>query len=203
MALELVHTAPAAPSKPRLDHAVIALSITEGARVLDVGCGDGALIAQLAADRGARVRGLELDPAKVRSCVARGLSVVQGDAERDLDLFPSASFDYVVFNDVLLKLKEPRAALRAAARIGEQVIVSIDNAAHWRHRLRLLNQGRLARWEGDAQCSIRDFAALARDLRLTIERATPISGESPGAPFAKTLWRANWFAEKAVFVLRP
>jgi methionine biosynthesis protein MetW len=201
--LELVHPAPLELTRtaPTPVHRAIALMVREGARVLDVGCGDGALIDLLSSGRKARARGLEIDPVKVRACVRRGLSVVQGDAEGDLDQFPSAGFDYVIFSHSLLGMRRPEAALRTAARIGERVIVSFDNAAHWPNRFRFLSKGRIAKWDGNATASIRDFADTARDLRLTIERATPLSGGQLGAPFAKNLWRANWFAQQAVFLL--
>ena len=203
--LELVHPAPLdlAESEPRGDHAAIARMVEDGARVLDVGCGDGALIRLLKRECAARARGMELDPAKVHGCVARGLSVVQGDAERDLEHFPSAAFDYVIFSHALLKLRRPLAVLKTAARVGERVIVSFDNAGHWSKRVRLLARGRLAGWGDAAPVSVRDFAEAARDMRLTIERAVPLSRGHQGAPFAKTIWRANWFAEQAVFLLSP
>lgn len=203
--LELVHPAPLdlSTQAPRPDHDAIARLVSEGARVLDVGCGDGGLIRLLMRERNARVRGLEMDPIKVHGCVSRGLSVVQGDAERDLEHFPSASFDYVVFSHTLLKLRRPLAALRHAARVGERVIVAMDNAGHWKTRTRHMFGGRLARWGDDTPVSVRDFAEAAREMRLVIERAVPISGGHPGAPFAKGLWRPNWFAEQAVFLLSP
>lgn len=200
--LELVHPAPLDLDAPaRADHSVISYMVSEGARVLDVGCGDGALMRLLIRERKARARGLEIDPIKVHNCVSRGLSVVQGDAERDLDHFPSASFEYVVFSHALMKLRNPQAALRTAARVGERVIVSLNNAGHWRTRTRLMFGGRLSHWSLDAPCTVRDFAEMARGMRLTIERAAPISGGHAGAPFAKAIWRPNWFAEQAVFLL--
>jgi methionine biosynthesis protein MetW len=201
--LELVHPAPLdlEAKAPRGDHAVIAQLVSEGARVLDVGCGEGALMRLLARECGARARGMELDPAKVHACVSRGLSVVQGDAERDLEHFPSAAFDYIIFSHTLLHLRRPLAALKTAARVGERVIVSFDNAGHWRSRMRLMFEGRLSRWGDAAPASVRDFAEAAREMRLAVERAVPLSRGHAGAPFAKTLWRPNWFAEQAVFLL--
>ena len=203
--LELVHPAPLDLStpEPRADHDVIAQMVSDGARVLDVGCGDGALIRLLTRECHVRARGLEIDPIKVHHCVASGLSVVQGDAERDLEHFPSASFDYVVFSQTLLQMRRPLEALKTAARIGERVIVSIDNAGHWQRRVRFGFSGRLARWEDAAPVTVRDFAAAARGMRLTIERGVPISKDHAGAPFARTLWRANWFSQQAVFLLTP
>lgn len=203
--LELVHPAPLDldARATRGDHDVIAQMVADGARVLDVGCGDGALLQLLTRDCGARARGMEIDPAKVHACVARGLSVVQGDAERDLDQFPSASFEYVIFSHVLLELRRPLAVLKAAARVGERVIVAFDNAGHWPNRFRFLFGGRLTHWSDAAPVSVRDFAEAARDMRLAIERAVPLSRGHAGAPFAKTLWRPNWFAQQAVFLLVP
>lgn len=203
--LELVHPAPFLDRVARADHAAIALLVREGARVLDIGCGDGALISLLANERGAIARGIEIDRAKAHVCVRRGLSVVQGDAEHDLEEFPSGAFDYVVLSRTLEALRRPRATLKQAARIGERVIVSIANAGHWRTRMRLLTKGRLARADETAGplFTVRDFADYARDMRLSIERATPLSGGHAGAPFAKKFWRANWFAEEAVFLLAP
>ncbi len=202
--LDLVHPAAAALEQdgaPRPDHAIIARFVKAGARVLDVGCGDGALMKLLERERDARVRGIELDGAKAQHCVSRRLSVVQADADHDLGHFPSASVDYVVFSHTLFLLRDPVHALKTAARVGERVIVAFDNAAHWRRRMRFAREGRLATWNPETLCSIRDFADLARSLRLSIERAAPISGQHAGAPFAKTLWRPNWFAEQAVFLL--
>jgi len=211
--LELVHAAPLdlEGRGPRGDHAVIARMVDDGARVLDIGCGDGALIALLARENKARARGLEKNRVAVRACVARGLAVVQGDAETDLAEFPSGSFEYVVLSHTLLQLSNPREALRQAGRIGERVIVSVRNAAYWRQRYTLANTGctvakRAGSWaDGDLarRASIRDFAELARDMRFNIETAVPLTQGRPGSPFAKTLWRANYFADEAVFLLNP
>ncbi len=201
--LELVHPAPLdlTQIEHRGDHGAISLMVERGARVLDVGCGDGALMQLLARERGARARGLEIDPHKAHRCVVRGLPVVQGDAERDLGEFPSGSFEYVVFSRTLQHLRRPEAALKQAARIGDRVIVSIANAGRLDARFELLTKGRLRRGEYLHHYTVRDFAELARQMRLNIERGVPLSRGVAGAPFAKTLWRANWFCEEAVFLL--
>jgi methionine biosynthesis protein MetW len=211
--LELVHVAPEEPPRVRHDHEAIARFIERGSSVLDVGCGDGALIGLLARDCNARARGIERDKTLVRACVGRGLAVVQGEAVRDLAAFPSGSFNYVVLSRTFQALEHPREVLRQAARISDHVIVSIANFAHWRGRMEFLRHGRIPapqiRTPGWADsdilrpCSIRDFAELARDMRFTVESAVPLSGGRPGAPFAQKLWRPNWFAEEAVFLLAP
>lgn len=196
---------------PRADHEVIAQMVRPNARVLDVGCSDGALLSLLARERGVKGRGMELSQAGVNACVARGLAVVQGDADRDLRDYPDASFDYAILSKTIQAVHRPRAVLKELARIGERVIVSFPNFGHWRVRMDLLTKGRMpvtqslpARWSETDNlhlCTVRDFAELARDLHLTIERAVPLTRGQPGAPFAKNLAAANWFAEEAVFLL--
>jgi methionine biosynthesis protein MetW len=202
--LELVHSMERAPA-PRADHMIISQMVADGAHVLDVGCGDGALMKLLRRECGARVRGLERNAALVRVCVKSGLSVVQGDASSDLAAFPDDAFDVVVFSHTLEHLPDPAGALREASRVGKRVVASIHNAGHWPKRFQLMFTGRAApvRAGAAAPCgySIRDFADLARGAGLRIERGAPLSGVQAGAPFAQTLWRANWFAEQAVFLL--
>ncbi|MET0183320.1 MAG: methionine biosynthesis protein MetW [Caulobacterales bacterium] len=205
----------AAASRPRSasrgDYAVIASMVHEGARVLDIGCGDGELLQMLQRERGAKARGMELSQDGVNASVAKGLSVVQGDADRDLVDYPDNSFDYVILSKTIQAVRHPREVLKELARISERAIVSLPNFGHWRMRSQLLLTGRMpntpalpTRWcetENLHLCTIRDFADLTQELRLDIERAVPIAGGQPGPPFARSLWRANWFAEEAVFLL--
>ncbi|MGE0045064.1 MAG: methionine biosynthesis protein MetW [Hyphomonadaceae bacterium] len=205
-----------APPRPharpaRAEFSVISHMVREGARVLDIGCGDGALLQVLIRDKQVRGRGLELSQAGVNACVKKGLAVIQGDADRDLSHFPDAAFDYVILSDTIQQVRFPRRVLEELARIGERVIVSFPNFGHWNVRWQLFSRGRMpdtpalpTRWcetENLHFCTVRDFAELAGEIGLSIERAIPISKNRPGAPFAKTLWRANWFAEEAVFLL--
>lgn len=203
---------PARQIATRIDHQVIASMVKSGSKVLDVGCGDGALLHLLARERGAKGRGMELSQEGVNACVAKGLSVVQGDADRDLKDYPDSAFDYVILSKTIQAVRHPRAVLKELMRIGDRAIVSLPNFGHWRVRAQLFASGRMpntsslpTRWcetENLHLCTVRDFAELARELRFTLERAVPISGGQAGAPFANTLWRANWFAEEAVFLLR-
>ena len=203
--------APAQTLSTRIDHQVIASMVQPGSKVLDVGCSDGALLRLLGRERQVRGRGVELSQQGVNACVARGLSVVQGDADNDLRDYPDNSFDYVILSKTIQAVKRPRVVLQELMRIGERAIVSFPNFGHWRARAKLLLSGRMPNtgamptpWcdtENLHLCTVRDFAELARELHYDIERAVPISQTHTGAPFSRTLWRANWFAEEAVFLL--
>jgi methionine biosynthesis protein MetW len=195
----------------RADYSVIADMVAPGSSVLDIGCGDGALLQLLARERGAKARGVELSQEGVNACVVKGLSVVQGDADTDLASYPDRSFDYVILSKTIQAVHRPRVVLGELLRVGERAIVSFPNFGHWKMRLGLVAGGKMPNtetlptpWHDTSNihlCTVRDFAELARSLGLKIERAVPITAGAPGAPFAQTLWRANWFAEDAVFLL--
>lgn len=129
--------------RTRIDFDVITEIIPSQARVLDLGCGDGELLVRLAQQKSAIGRGIELSELGVRQCVARGLSVRQGDIDEGLGDYPAASFDYVILSQTLPYVDDPRALLREMLRVGKQAIVSFPNMAHWRARLHLLLAGRL------------------------------------------------------------
>jgi len=187
----------------RPDLAVIAAHIEPGTRVLDVGCGDGALMAALLG-KGCDVRGIEIDGALVETCVARGLSVVQGDADRDLVDYPDHGFDYAVLSQTLQTAERPDLMLSELVRAGRRAFVSFPNFAYWRMRWALLRYGRMpvtrhlpVSWyatQNIHHVTVHDFDALALELGLTIERRwffTDARELGPGG--------ANWRAEFAVF----
>ena len=127
----------------RPDLALIAAHVATGARVLDVGCGDGTLMAALQSERACDARGMELDSHNVAACVGRGLSVIQGDADVDLAYYPDAAFDYAILSQTLQTTKRPDRVLTELLRIGQRAFVSFPNFGHWRVRLALLLGGRM------------------------------------------------------------
>ncbi|OQW45589.1 MAG: methionine biosynthesis protein MetW [Proteobacteria bacterium SG_bin6] len=191
----------------RPDLAIIAANVAPGARVLDVGCGDGALMAALRDARGVDARGLELDAGNVAAAVARGLAVVQGDADRDLPAYPDASFDYAILSQTLQTTRAPDRVLAELLRIGRRAFISFPNFAHWRVRLSLLTTGRMPvtrllpeRWYDTPNIhhlTIEDFRAFVAAQGVTVERAWFLAGDQ-----ACRAAGANWFAEHAVFLVR-
>lgn len=191
----------------RPDLAIIAGNVAPGSRVLDVGCGDGALMAALRDERGCDARGLELDPVDVASAVGRGLSVIQGDADTDLADYPDASFDYAILSQTLQTTMRPHVVLDHLLRIGERAVVSFPNFAHWRVRLSLLWGGRMpvtrllpVPWYSTPNIhhvTIDDFRAFVRERGITVEQAWFLSGDQLTSAAA-----ANFRAEHAVFLLR-
>lgn len=191
----------------RPDLAIIAANVAPGSRVLDVGCGDGALMAALRDERGCDARGLELDPVDVASAVGRGLSVIQGDADTDLADYPDNSFDYAILSQTLQTTMRPHIVLDHLLRIGERAMVSFPNFAHWRVRLSLLWGGRMpvtrllpVPWYETPNIhhvTVDDFRAHVRDRGITVEQAWFLSGDQLTSAAA-----ANFRAEHAVFLLR-
>jgi methionine biosynthesis protein MetW len=174
--------------------------------VLDVGCGDGALMAALRSDKQVDARGLELDPVNVAHAVARGLSVIQGDADTDLADYPAGTFDYAILSQTLQTTQRPDRVLDELLRIGRKAFVSFPNFAHWRVRLSLLWGGRmpvtrllpLAWYETPNihHVTIDDFRAFVTDCGIRTEGAWFLSGDKLTSAAA-----ANFRAEHAVFLL--
>jgi methionine biosynthesis protein MetW len=201
---------PAVEIRPDLQ--IVADWIAPGTRVLDIGCGYGALLAYLAREKGVDGRGIEIRRSKVNSCVAMGLPVIRGDANTDLSLYPTGSFDYVLLTQTLQNVDDPKHVLEELIRIGSRAIVSIPNFGHWRIRLSLLLNGRMPMTEALDEpwyesknthfCTIRDFLALADDMGLTIEQYAVLNSKGRQSNARVTSRCANILGEQAVFMLR-
>ena len=189
----------------RPDLGVIAQAIAPASRVLDIGCGDGALLAHLRDGKQVDARGMDIDGVCVERCVAQGLSVVQGDANRDLADYADKGFDYTVLSQTLQTATRPDLMLDQLLRVGHQAFVSFPNFAHWRTRSALMLGGRMpvtraipVSWYETPNIhhvTVKDFRELARDKGAHIEREWFFAD---GKPVARG---SNWRAEFAVFQL--
>ena len=198
-------------SVARVDHLVIAELVTPGVRVLDVGCGDGQLLSLLEATRGVDGRGIEISQKGVNECVARGLSVIQGDADTDLVDYPDDAFDYVILSQTLQATHRPRDVLEQMLRIGGKAIVSFPNFGHWRMRGMLLATGRMPvtrslphAWYDTPNihfCTIRDFIALCDEIDARIEKGVALNGSGQRIALTAPWWFWNLFGQQAVFLL--
>ena len=191
----------------RSDLAIIAREVRDHARILDVGCGDGLLMAALRDTKNVDARGMELNARDVATAVARGLSVVQGDADTDLADYPDISFDYAILSQTLQTTKRPDLVLDHLVRIGRQAFVSFPNFAQWRMRLAHMFGGRMPVTEqlphswydtpNIHHVTIDDFRSFLNERNIRIEGQWFLSGDKP-----RNERLANLLAEHAVFLLR-
>jgi methionine biosynthesis protein MetW len=192
----------------------IAGLVRPGARVLDIGCGEGALLELLTDEKQVDGRGLEISPLGVQACLSRGLAVVQGDADRDLADFPTRAFDYAILSSTLQQVREPKTVLAELLRIAERAIVSLPNFGHWRVRLSLLARGRMPVtaslaepwWSTDNihLCTLKDFTLLCDELDIRIEQAAALTDGRPARRIDPLSALENWRAEQAIYLLsRP
>lgn len=206
-----IHQPPPAPA-PRKDHLLLAGLVEPGTRVLDVGCGDGALLALLRDRNGVDGRGIEIARDNVAAALGRGLSVIQGDADTDLFDFPDNAFDYVVLSQTIQATRRPKEVLEQMLRIGRRAIVSFPNFGHWRVRVDLALRGRMPvnenmpyTWYDTPNihfCTIRDFVALTQVVEAKVERAWALDGRGEPVRLPLPWWVWNLMGEQGVFLLR-
>ena len=193
----------------RSDLQVIASMIQPGSTVLDVGCGDGTLLHWLQTQSNVAARGLENEPVEIARCMARGLSVVQGDAEVDLHYYPANSQDYVVLSRTLQAMEDPVRVLNRIVSIGKEAIVSIPNFAYWKNRVYLGFRGRMPvtstlsyQWYDTPNihfCTLRDFVVLCRKNNILIHESHMVDLNGRVQKWPQRLGLANILAEQGIF----
>jgi methionine biosynthesis protein MetW len=193
----------------RIDHSVILDLIPAGTKVLDLGCGDGSLLGKLVRQKGVTGRGIEISEEGVRACIAKGLTVLQGDIDQGLRDYPDGSFDYVVLNQTLQAVKKPDVVLSEMLRVGKKGIVGFPNFAYWKMRAYLFTFGRMPKteflpfeWYDTPNihfCSVLDFTEYCAKNGVTIEKTVYLSTDRGGRVLRGV--RPNLFAENAVFLL--
>ena len=204
---EIKHTR---ASDIRVDLLEIAHLIEPGSTVLDVGCGDGSLLDYLVRERQVDGRGIELSPEGVNNSIAKGLSIIQGNAEEDIAYYPDDSFDYVILSQTLQAMKRPDKMLEQLLRVGRKAIVSFPNFGHWKVRLNLglwgtmpVNKTLDYPWYSTPNihfCTIRDFVNLCGLLDIKVEKSMAINDKGAKMPFG-SLFIANLMATQGIYVI--
>ncbi len=190
----------------RPDFALIAQWIPRGSRVLDLGCGDGALLHYLQTECAVQGYGVDIDERNVLACIARGICVVQSDLETGLNAFEDDAFDYVILSQTLQAMRQPAAVLQAMMRIGRDAIVSFPNFGYWRNRWQQVWGGRMPvsktlpyQWHDTPNihlCTLRDFDQFCADLGFVIYDKQVMHGDK------MIRWASNWRGSLACVHLR-
>lgn len=195
----------------RADLRAIADYVPVGVKLLDIGCGDGELLAWLAKHKQVDARGLEIDTHNVNRAIALGVSVIQGDIETDLMYYPTQSFDVVILSQTLQAMRDPKMVLEQLLRVGRTAIVSVPNFGHWKNRLYLAFHGQMPvtktlsyAWHDTPNihfCTLTDFVILCEQMEITITRRIWVNAQGEPARFYGKGRFANIFGEQGIFVL--
>ncbi|MDC3166039.1 methionine biosynthesis protein MetW [Candidatus Pelagibacter sp.] len=190
---------------------VIAELIEKEKKVLDVGCGDGILMEFLKNNKNTNIRGLEISKNKVQECIAKGLTVIEGNAEKDLKQFPDKSFDYVVLSQTLQAFLDPELVINELLRVGKRAIVTIPNFGYWRIRLHLLLKGTMPitktlpdEWYNTPNihmCSIKDFFHFVKSRNIKIFKSLAINNQNASIINDSNLTIKNFFANLGIFLI--
>jgi methionine biosynthesis protein MetW len=191
---------------------VISQIIKNNKKVLDVGCGDGTLMEYLKLKQQNNVRGLEPQKKFVQKCIAKGLSVIEGDAEKELIQFPEKSFDYVILSQTLQAFIAPEEVLKQLLRIGKQTIVSIPNFGYWKVRIHLLIKGTMPitknlpnEWYNTPNlhmCTIRDFFNFCKEKNIEINRSLCLTNEKTSEITKSNIFYKNIFSQLGIFLIK-
>lgn len=197
---------------PRLDFLLVADMVAKGSRVLDIGSGDGSLLQLLRDRRAIDGRGIEISREGVNECLAKGLPVIQGDADTDLADYPDDAFDYVILSQTIQATRQPKVVLEHLLRIGRRAIVSFPNFGHWRVRFDLTFRGRMPvtenmpfSWYDTPNihfCTIRDFVELCNEVGAEMEKAVALDAGGHPIRVALPWWVWNLFGAQGVFLLK-
>tara|TARA_B100001094_G_C18136321_1_gene775291 strand:- start:776 stop:1372 length:597 start_codon:yes stop_codon:yes gene_type:complete len=193
------------------EYKVISDIIEKNSRVLDVGCDDGTLMEFLKNNKNIDIRGIEISKEKVQTCIAKGLTVIEGNAEFDLKQFPNDSFDYVVLGQTLQAFINPEIVIKELLRVGKKAVVTIPNFGHWRVRFNLLFKGTMPitnslpnDWYNTPNihmCTIKDFFKFSKKINFKIYKSLALTNKNISNINNSNLFLKNLFGELGIFLI--
>ncbi len=195
----------------KTEYKIISDIIDKNSRVLDVGCDDGALMEYLKQNKDVDIRGIEISKEKVQTCISKGLTVLEGNAELDLKQFPNKSFDYVVLGQTLQAFVNPEIVIKELLRVGKKAIVTIPNFGHWKVRLNLLFKGTMPvtkalpnEWYNTPNihmCTIKDFFKFSETIDFKIFKSLALINNNVSNINNSNLLTKNLFSELGIFLI--
>ena len=195
----------------KLEFKIIASLIEKNTRVLDVGCGDGTLMEFLKDNNKIDIRGIEISKSNVQKCIGKGLTVIEGDAEKDLGQFPDGSFDFVILSQTLQAFLNPEKVISELLRVGKKAIVTIPNFGYWKVRLHLLTKGTMPitrtlpdEWYNTPNlhmCSIKDFFNFCEDRKINLYKSIALQNLKSSEIIKSNLTIKNLTAVLGIFLI--